>query len=144
MPLVFDVDGKTVENPSAEDIATGFASIDDEGPRSISIIELQRPPFTLCAFGNPKEGYTLDLREEVEPKGTVISKVTSPGKMIPHEEVVALFQSFLRKEDSWQSRYEWEPGLNEMPAGRVVKRLVVLIVLLLVVLAVLKYVLKRF
>jgi hypothetical protein len=142
--MTFYVDGKTVQDPSAEDIAMGFASIVDEGPRSISVIILQRSTITLCAFGNPKWGYTLDIREDVEPKGTQTSKVTSPRSPISHAEVIKLFQDFARGEDAWQSRYEWEPGIGEIPAARAFKRAALWMISFVLLVLGLKYVLKLF
>ena len=98
--MTFDVDGSKVTNPTAEDIARGFDSINAEGLRSISIIEMRRDRLTLCAFGHPKEGYTLDLRDAVEPTGTETSKVTSPTALISHREVITVFQAFVQNDDS--------------------------------------------
>ena len=145
MTLKFDVDGKTTQKPSPEDIAAGFASIEPEGSRSISMIMLERPPFTLWAFGHPKEGYTLDLNENVEPKGTQTRKVTSPAKMIPQGEVVRVFQSFARGEDSWQQQFQWDDlGIAQLPSSIVFKRLAVIIGTAVLLFLLLKYVLRVF
>lgn len=144
MPLTFDVDGKRLKDPAPDDIAGGFASISAVGTHDISVIELERPPVTLCAFGNPKQGYTLDIRETLEPKGTETSKVTSPAKPLPQEEVVRIFQAFVRGDDSWQPKFHWEPGLGTIPAGRAYKRLAVMAMGFVLLVLVLKYVLKLF
>lgn len=144
MPLTFDVDGKRLKDPTSDDIAGGFASISAVGTHDISVIELGRPPVILCAFGNPTQGYTLDIRETLEPKGTETSKVTSPAKLLPHEEVVRIFQAFARGDDSWQAKFHWEPGLGTIPAGRAYKHLAVMIIGFVLLVLVLKYVLKLF
>jgi hypothetical protein len=144
MPLTFDVDGKTVKDPAPDDIARGFASINAEGRRSISIVMLERPPVQLWAFGHPKEGYTLDITQEAEPKGTLTSKITSPAKPVPHEEIIRLFQDFARGDDSWQNRFEWEPRPVEGPFTKVLKRIFVIIVGFVLLVLILKYVLKLF
>jgi hypothetical protein len=144
MPLTFDVDGKTMQDPGNDEIAKGFASIDAEGRRSISMIMLRRAPIELWAFGHPKEGYTLAIDEDVAPKGTRTSKVTSPTKMVPHDEIIRLFQDFARGDDSWQNRFAWEPGITETPMGRVLKRLIAIVLSFLLLVLILKYVLKLF
>ena len=144
MPLTFDVDGKTVKDATPDDVAGGFASIEAEGTYDISIIELERPPVTLCAFGNPKQGYTLDIREALEPKGTETSKVTSPAKPIPQEQVIRAFQDFARGDDSWQTKFQWEPGLGTIPTARAFKRLAVITGSFVLLVLLLKYVLKLF
>jgi hypothetical protein len=144
MPLRFDVDGKTVENPGPEEIARGFSFIPVEGMRSISIIMLLRPPVTLWAFGHPKEGYTLDISEDVEPKGTQTSKVTSPANLVPHAEIVRLFQDFARGDDSWQNQFQWEPGMTRLSGAKAMKRPAVIIVSFVLLVLIMKYVLKLF
>ena len=86
----------------------------------------------------------MDVREDVEPKGTQTSKVTFPNKPIPHEQAVKLFQDFARGDNAWQSNYEWEPGLGKIPTSRVFKRLAILTTIFILLVLILKYVLKLF
>jgi hypothetical protein len=142
MPLTFDVDGKTVKDPTPDDIAGGFASIKAGGMRSISMVLLERPPVQLWAYGHPKEGYTLDITQSLEPKGTETSKVTSLAQPIPQEEVIRIFQDFARGDDSWQTKFQWEPGITVLPRAQTLMRSAVILGGFVLLVLLLKYVLK--
>jgi hypothetical protein len=137
MPLKFDVDGKMTENPSPEDISNGFASIDAEGMRAISIVLLDRSPILLWAFGHPKEGYALQISEGLS------RKVTPMKKPVTHTEVIRIFQDFARGDDSWQNKFTWEQLEDSIvPTAVICKRVALYIAVFALLIILLKYVLK--
>lgn len=82
--------------------------------------------------------------ETIDASGTETSKVTSPAKLIQHDEVVRLFCDFARGDDSWQNKYEWQPGLRKLSTAQMFRGLALLVVIGIVLIFLVKFAQKHF
>jgi hypothetical protein len=142
MPLTFEVDGKVLHSPSDEDIEAGFASIEADRPGNISILKISREPGTLCAVGNPKDGYRLEI--ETVLRRAPVRRAITIDTHIPQEKALHAFKAFAHNGKNWPAKFEWEQLAGPVHTAVIKRQMVIYITTFVLLYFVLKYVFKLF
>jgi len=108
MPLVLNVDGKCIENPTLDMIAEAFRSIPTKESKwfidnSILVILERNSANSLSTCGQPSEGWG-EFTLEKDGRAQDWAKF----EMLDEAKAIKIFQQYATGDDSWQHDFEWK------------------------------------